>query len=152
MGVMLRMTAEDVAKHNARVRGNTVHYELGPAPTKAKPSKMRSRSVTFGGERFDSVKEMEKFISLRDQLERGEISHMSRQVRFSLNVNKVHICDYIADFVVTDDAGKVTVMDVKPDYKSERSEKRYKGTDAYRRFLLKKRLMKAIHNIDVLEV
>jgi hypothetical protein len=68
----------------------------------------------------------------------GQIANLERQIRYHLDVNGVHICDYIADFqYVAGENPLFTVEDCKgfrtPEYK------------------LKAKLMKACHNIDILE-
>ena len=66
---------------------------------------------------------------------RGEISGLSRQHPFKLDVNGVHIATYYADFVYTDKNGKQHVEDPK-------------GVRTPI-FLMKARLMKAIFGIKV---
>lgn len=57
------------------------------------------------------------------------------QPSFRLKVNDVLICDYLADFEYLDDKGAQVVED-------------FKGIET-RDFKLKRKLMKAIHGIDV---
>ena len=64
---------------------------------------------------------------------------LERQVRYDLTVNDIKICDYIADFryLLEEENGlsKLIVEDAKGVLTSE--------------FKLKKKLMKAVHNIDI---
>ena len=108
---------------------------------------IKEKRNKYGNRRTDgfaSAKEARRFEEL---LSLG-VTSVGRQIGYELNVNGVHICDYIADFVyeIPYSAGRIMVEDVKP------SGKGFKKTDAYRLFTIKKRLMKACHNIDVVEV
>lgn len=68
----------------------------------------------------------------------GLIIDLWRQVRFPLFVNDVLICNYVADFVYSEDInGKLVVEDVKGH-----------RTEIYR---LKKKLMLACHGITIKE-
>ena len=66
----------------------------------------------------------------------GEISALSRQIKFELSVNNLHICSYIPDF-------SYFAKD-----KSIMIHEDFKGLET-REFKIKKRLMKAIYNIDI---
>lgn len=63
------------------------------------------------------------------------------QVRYDLQVNEVHICQYVLDFKVWYEDGRIEHVDVKG----------YKKGSAYYIFTYKKRLMKAIHAIEIIE-
>lgn len=94
---------------------------------------------------FDSVKEARRF----GELKALGVWPIDRQVKFDLTVNGVRICEYWADFayeVPYSDGKWRVVEDVKPRGKG------FKKTDAYRLFTIKKRLMKACHGIEVVEV
>ena len=87
---------------------------------------------------FHSQKEAYRYVELKALLAAGEIANLELQPRFSLDVNAVHVCDYIADFAFDDNVRKChTVEDVKG-YRTEV-------------FKFKKRLMLAVHGIDVEE-
>lgn len=60
------------------------------------------------------------------------------QPRYRLEVNGVHVCDYMADFKYSDRAGALVVEDVKGH-----------ATEVYK---LKRRLMLACHGIEIQEV
>lgn len=85
---------------------------------------------------FDSKTEYNRWLALKLLLRAGEIADLQRQVPYSLDAGGIHIAKYIADFVYTQD-GKVVVEDSKG----------FK-TPEYRQ---KKRLMKEIHGIEILE-
>jgi hypothetical protein len=71
----------------------------------------------------------------------GAITNLRRQVPFELKVAGKLICRYKADFVY-DEKGKQVVEDVKGQT----------AGSPYRLFTLKKKLMAALHGIDVQEV
>ena len=63
------------------------------------------------------------------------------QVRYDLQVNEVHICQYVLDFKVWYEDGRIEHVDVKG----------YKKGIAYRMFCMKRDMMKAIHGIEIIE-
>lgn len=76
-------------------------------------SKYGNRKVELDGEKFDSVAERDRWVSLRLMERAGEVQSLRRQVRFHLSgVDGSHICDYIADFVYQCNGAQV-VEDVK---------------------------------------
>lgn len=109
---------------------------------------IREKKNKYGARRtdgFDSAKEARRF----KELKALGVWPIERQVSFDLDFNGVHICSYRADFVYDvpySDGTMRIVEDAKP-----RSQ-RFKKTAAYRMFVIKKKLMKACHNIDVIEV
>lgn len=86
---------------------------------------------------FDSRREANRYAELKLEMLAGEISHLQLQKHFSLDVNGIHICDYVADFVYQRN-GKQTVEDAKG-----------KATEEYK---IKRALMRAIHDITIVEV
>lgn len=108
----------------------------GSKGKKAKSSKFNAVKVKTDEGTFDSKMEYRRWNALCLLEKAGEISDLQRQIPYSLDVNGLHICKYIADFIYIQD-GKQVVEDSKgyrtPDYKIKRS------------------LMKAIHGIDILE-
>ena len=90
---------------------------------------------------FASGAEARRYGELKMLEQAGEISELQLQVAYHLDVNGVHVCDYVADFVyqTTEDGGRRTVVeDVKG-----------KKTKEYR---LKKKLMEAVHGVTIVEV
>ena len=114
-----------------------------------KASKYRAkRTTTADGITHASKKQSIRWVLLR-QLERsGEIINLRREVPFKLNVNGVHVCTYRADHVY--EKPVASAHNGATGYFSTVVED-VKGmlTATYK---LKKRLMKAVHNIDILEV
>lgn len=87
---------------------------------------------------FDSAKEAKRYAELKLMERAGLIRDLKCQVRYEIvpkqfkNGHKMQRADYIADFVYTDaGTGRQVVEDVKG----------YKGGEAYRLFILKKKLM-----------
>lgn len=62
---------------------------------------------------FDSKHEMEEFIPFTLLEKAGTVTELKRQVRFCLNVNGKHICDYIADWTCRDLDKRLCVYDAK---------------------------------------
>lgn len=95
----------------------------------------------YNGRKFDSKKEANHAASLeilrnaRDSRERVE--RIDYQVPFHLDMGAVHICNYIADFVVKYADGRKEVQDVKGF-----------RTDVYK---IKKKLMFALKGINIIE-
>ena len=88
--------------------------------------------------KFQSIKEGGYYQFLKSELAQKKIKSFEMQVTFYLRVNNILICKYIADFVVTNNDGSKTVIDVKG----------FK-TDVYR---LKNKMMFAILNIKIKEI
>lgn len=101
-----------------------------------KPSKYRNVRTTVDGLRFDSKKEARRYRDLKLLETTGAIQNLRCQVRFDLIVNGEKIGFYRADFVYTEN-GLETVEDCKG-----------KRTAVYS---LKRRLMRAIHGIEIFE-
>lgn len=106
------------------------------------------RIKTAAGVSFDSQSEARRWAELQLLQRAGEIRDLKLHPRFSLDVNGVHICDYIADYgyqcPVEAAAGtKLSWVSVTEDRKAGTVTQ----TDVFR---LKRKLMKALHNIDIL--
>ena len=76
-------------------------------------------------------------MELKAAAEAGTVFDLQQQVKFKLNVNGIPVCDYICDFCYRDAHGYRTVEDVK-----------FFPTPVYK---IKKKLMKAVLGIDILE-
>ena len=75
--------------------------------------------------KFDSNKELEYYLLLKDKLKKGEIFRLQRQVRINIQPpfttpagEKVRAIDYLADFAYLDTEGVTHLVDVKG-YKTE---------------------------------
>ncbi len=89
------------------------------------------------GYTFDSKKEASRFTELKLLLRAGMITKLVLQPKFRIRVKGQKICTYIADFMYERD-GKRIVEDVKG-----------VKTPVYK---LKKKLVKATHGIEVVEI
>jgi hypothetical protein len=120
-----------------RKEGTTRTHVLTGAekPSRAR-SKYGNRKVVVDGEKFDSQKEAHRWGVLQLREKAKEIQNLDRQVRFDLRVNRVLICTYVADFTY-EEAGKSVVEDCKGF-----------RTEIYK---IKKKMMKALRGIDLLE-
>lgn len=103
-----------------------------------KYSKYRNVKTNVDNQTFDSKKEANRYSDLNLLASAGIITDLQCQVRFPLNVGDNQICVYTADFVYVQKG-----VEVVEDVKSPATKTRV--------YLLKKRLMKAIHGIDILE-
>jgi hypothetical protein len=92
------------------------------------------------GKKWDSLAEYQRFKVLEISLHLGEIADLRCQVHYLLEVNGQPISEYIADFVYYTQVGERWIQIVE-DVKGVR-------TPEYR---LKKKLMKAIWNIEITE-
>ena len=111
-------------------------------------SKYKNHKVTHDGMTFDSKKECERYKVLKTWQEMGLISGLVCQETFVL-IDGVKIAGesrkrpsvrYVADFVYLRN-GEQVVEDVKS-----------RATAKDKTYRLKKHLMKAVHDIDVVEV
>lgn len=121
-------------------------FNLRPRNTTAERSKYGNRKtpLTFDGQTwlFDSKREAGAALGLLIRQRAGEVRDLYFQVRFPLDVNGYHVCFYVADFVYEERVRRPLWVRIVADAKGYR-------TDVYR---LKKKLMKAIHGIDVVEL
>lgn len=140
------MTTEDGIRR-AMAEGRIVEKgvrlpALDTAPTveKKRPSKYGNRKVEVDGITFDSKKEAERYVVLREMEKNGHIRGLKLQEWFRLEVNGQLVCFYVADFVYEMNGGLV-VEDVKSEFTRK--------NPVYR---IKKKLMKAVHGIEIQEV
>lgn len=116
---------------------------------KAKRSKYRNKRVKFAGRTFDSVIERDRFFFLQQEQRHKNIRNLRCQVRYSLDQDGQHICDYIADFVYeakadcwnTNGSMGVKWIPVVEDVKG--------GYKKLREFAIKEKLMLACHGITI---
>lgn len=101
--------------------------------------KYGNKKHTYDGHKFDSLKEVDRYVILARRLKRGVITDLKLHERFNLIVNDILICGYVADFVYTI-GDRLVVEDVKV------------GATKTRLYILKKKLMKACLGIDIVEV
>ena len=114
-----------------------------------KPTKYHSRKITIDNQTFDSMKEFARWKDLQRLLGAGVITDLKRQVKFELipsqknEYGKVieRSVNYVADFVYTKN-GKQIVEDVKG----------YKKGEAYKTFVIKRKLLLYLKGIKIHEV
>lgn len=100
-------------------------------------NKYRNVQTEVDGITFSSKREANRWCQLQLMQRAKYITDLERQVRYPLDVNGVPICHYVCDFRYRRN-GELVVEDAKGI-----------RTDAY---ILKAKLMKAVHNITVVEV
>lgn len=116
----------------------TYKYPIIPKKTR-RPNKYFAKKTVAMGLKFDSRWEAERWGQLKAMERAGVVSQLERQIKYELSINDVKICDYIADFryLLEEENGlsKLVVEDAKGILTPE--------------FKLKKKMMKAIHGIDI---
>lgn len=105
-----------------------------------KQSKFKNKKVVDGIMAFDSQKEHRRWLVLCDMQNKGEILELKRQEKFSIDINRRHICNYFADFTYYTPERKYIVEDVKSDFSRKKP--------SYR---LKLKLLRAVLDIEILE-
>jgi hypothetical protein len=91
------------------------------------------------GKKFQSKAEAEYYDRLKLRKRANNIRDFRCGVLYSLVVNGLLICTYRADFEIIHNDGTKSVIDVKSE-----------ATEGVYSFRLKKKLMKALFNIDIL--
>lgn len=132
---MLRWTDEQLAAYQALRKEAASAAPIAP-PARAKYG---NKKVTIDGKKFDSKAESSRYVELKRLQDGGVISGLKTQEAFALPVNGVLVCKYLADFCYVDSDGNRVVEDVK-------------GGPVTPAYTLKKKLMKAIHGIEIKEV
>ncbi len=89
---------------------------------------------TWQGTVFDSKGEMNRYIDLYFRQLADEIQHLQRQVSYSFFHEGEHICDYVADFVYTENG-----VPIVEDYKAIKTPV----------FMIKRKMMKAWFGIEI---
>lgn len=113
------------------------------ASTRDQPrkSKYGNKKVKVGEFVFDSKKEAARYGELLLLEKVRRIANLEVHPEFVLVVNGVRICKYIGDFRYLDEDGDTVVEDVKS-----------KPTRLKQGYRLKRKLMLAIHGIEIREV
>lgn len=106
-------------------------------------NKYRNQRTSYNGSVYDSKREAEyrqhlDLLTGDNVPDQDRVELVEEQVRYPIIVNEVKICTYVLDFKVTYGDGRIEYVDVKG-----------VKTGVYK---LKKKLMKAVHGIDLLEV
>lgn len=114
-------------------------YQAKISQPQNKGSKYGNVWTEVDGIKFQSKAEATYYGKLKILLKGKKIKGFSRQVVFRIVVNGIFICNYRADFVVEYMDGVRHVVDVK----GEATENIYS-------FQIKKKLLKALYNIDLI--
>ena len=118
------------------------YREMAKRPVKPKrPLKYRNEKVVVNGIKFDSKKEARRHQELLLLKKAGAIRKLQHQRKFEITVGGMTVCSYIADFAYIDRKKGLVVEDVKSP--ATRKDATYR---------LKKKLMKAVHGIDIEEI
>src|SRR5688572_4528080 len=107
-------------------------------------NKYHAKKTEIDGIVFDSQKEARRWGELALLRRAHEIKDLERQVKFELGINGVKVCDYFCDFHYYERGPGSDWRLVVEDVKSEVTRK----LAVYR---IKKKLMRAIHGIDIRE-
>lgn len=110
-----------------------------PPASQEEESKWHNVRTTVDGINFASKREANRYSELKLELLAGEISELELQKSYSLDVNGIHICNYVADFVYRR-RGDLVVEDVKSNATL---------TSLYK---VKKKLMRAVRGVQIREV
>lgn len=134
--MILRLTEEEYAEWMQRRCYNSLATQA-ETPNRKRP-KYGNRITVVDGKKFGSQHEADYYFSvLWPRWMAGELALLARQVPFDLPGG----IKYIADFVTVDAAGRVEVIDAKSAI-----------TKKNRTYINKKKQMKAIWGIEILEV
>ncbi len=101
-----------------------------------KTNKYSAVKTTVDNIKFDSKKEASRYLELKLLQRCKQISGLKLQTRFDFIINGMKVCFYKADFEYIEN-GKRVIEDVKG-----------ARTAVY---IIKKKLMKAVHGIDIFE-
>ena len=106
-----------------------------------KRNKYNAIKVKDDGYTFDSKREHARYLHNKQRLKDGEISDLEIHPIYQILVNDQKICRYTADSQYKNKEGTLIVEDVKSPITARQAQYR-----------LKKKLMRAVHNITILEV
>jgi hypothetical protein len=134
-----RYTEDWLADYKAkRAQGRQSAQSVSETAKNPAKRKYRNSPTLVENIRFDSAKEASRWSELRLLEKAGKIENLTRQVKFSLDVEGVHICNYLCDFAYDED-GEVVVEDVKSPATKTRV------------YLIKKRIMRGLYRIEIRE-
>ena len=143
------MTESQLIAAGATSRGvnlDAVRDALGTPPQSAqdapKTNKYRNKKVEICGHKFDSQREAKRYLELGAMQKSGLICDLQLQVKYDLRVNGILIATYKADFVYAVVEDGEMIREVVEDVKGYPND----------RWPMKKKLMKACHNIDIVEI
>ena len=104
-----------------------------------KSSKFGAKKTVVDGITFDSKWESERYGQLKAMERGGIVTDLALQVKYDIVINDIKICKYIADFVYKEESPDCKIKEIVEDAKGFETPE----------FKLKKKLMKAVHGIDI---
>ena len=104
-----------------------------------KSSKFGAKKTIVDGITFDSKWESERYGQLKAMERGGIVTDLELQVKYDIVINDIKICKYIADFVYKEESPNGEIKEIVEDAKGFETPE----------FKLKKKLMKAVHGIDI---
>lgn len=113
------------------------HLQKRTTIAKQKTSKYRNQKVVYEGMQFDSQLELQRWRELVMLAAAKSITDLRRQVHYDLVVNGMLVTTYTADFEYVEGGRKVT------------EEVKSAGTRRARDWPLRRKLMRAVHGIDI---
>lgn len=119
---------------------------------KAKTKKIESHLI-YNGHTYDSKLEVQ-FAKHLDLLQKvGEVTKwIPHPEHFDITVNNQHVCYYTADFEVHYTSGRIEVIDTKGFTRQKTKAGKYRTPRGYDLYQLKRKLVKALFNIDIVTV
>jgi hypothetical protein len=133
------MTLKDLEK--LKQSGKIKDYQETGSSKKPLKSKYGNEKTQVDNILFDSQKEAGRYLQLRYLKNAGKIKDLEMQVPYELSVNGEKVASYVADFRYYDvETGKTIIEDVKSSFTRK--------LPVYR---LKKKLMKSIHGVEIVE-
>ena len=109
-----------------------------PKSKRSRP-KYGNKKTVVDGIKFDSKWESQRYLYLKSLERAGRVKNLELQPRFIITVNGQKICTYVADFQYDKES---------KDGEWEHIIEDAKGVETPE-FKLKKKLMKAVHNIEI---
>jgi hypothetical protein len=110
--------------------------------TKQRPRKYRNTPTVVDETRFDSKKESQYYLLLKERERLGEIEDLVLQPRYPIEIAGIKVCVVVPDFKyrcrVT---GDVYVLDIKSP-----------ATRKNRAYVIKKKLLRAVYGIEIVEI
>ena len=104
-----------------------------------KSSKFGAKKTMVDGITFDSKWESERYGQVKAMERGGIVTDLELQVKYDIVINDIKICKYIADFVYKEESPDGKIKEIVEDAKGFETPE----------FKLKKKLMKAVHGIDI---
>ena len=130
----------------------------GKRPKLKRPPKYGNRKVRADGLVFDSEREWQRYTELVLALKSGLITQLQVHPKFELSVNGEKVCDYVADF-------SYRIYGLKGNDLKDGQKLTWDGTAGFylfvvedskgvrtKDYIIKRKLMKAVHGIQVREI